>query len=163
VIRYALACSEGHEFEGWFRSSEAFDRQAEANELRCPACGETRIGKLPMAPHVARRPEANPNAHERRKTYTMLREIRDKLTENSEYVGARFPEEARKIHYEECRRAASMVRPASKKPAISRRRGFRFGPCLGFPRAAIDLSASFSAVRPGKLIVGNCPAAAQLR
>ena len=102
MIRYTLSCSEGHEFEGWFRSSEGFDRQAEAKEVRCPTCGGRSVRKVPMAPNVARRrPEAGQRTNERRKTYAMLREIREKLTANSEDVGPRFPEEARKIHYEE--------------------------------------------------------------
>ena len=110
MIRYALSCSEGHEFEAWFGSSEAFDRQAEAKEVRCPMCGDSHVEKLPMAPNVARRrsdasvrrSEAPVQKNdERRKTYAMLREIRDKLTANSDYVGPRFPEEARKIHYQE--------------------------------------------------------------
>ena len=30
-----------------------------------------------------------------------MRKIRDHVTENADYVGEKFPEEARKIHYEE--------------------------------------------------------------
>ena len=109
MIRYALACSMGHEFEAWFASSDSFDEQAEANALSCPVCGESRVGKVPMAPHVGRGrrdpalagKSARSGDAERRRSYAMLRELRDKLTANSDYVGPRLPEEARKIHYEE--------------------------------------------------------------
>jgi hypothetical protein len=101
MIRYALSCAEGHDFEAWFGSSEAFDRQAEARSIACPVCGSAGITKAPMAPHVARRaPEASAQP-EPRKSYAMLRKLRAELTANSDYVGPKFPEEARKIHYDE--------------------------------------------------------------
>lgn len=100
MIRYALTCADGHGFEAWFRSSDAFDWQVAAKEVHCPVCGDIRIGKVPMAPHVARRKEPI-TRKEKRRSYAMLRDLREKLTANSEDVGSRFPEEARKIHYEE--------------------------------------------------------------
>lgn len=101
MIRYALACAEGHEFEAWFGSAEAYDRQAEAKSVICPICGGTSVAKAPMAPFVAKRPAAVPKRQEARKSYAMLRKLREELTANSDYVGAKFPEEARKIHYDE--------------------------------------------------------------
>ena len=103
MIRYALACAEGHEFEAWFGSADAYDRQAEARSVVCPVCGSTRVEKTPMAPYVARRrPEqGSPKPEKHRKSYAMLRKLRQELTANSDYVGQKFPEEARKIHYEE--------------------------------------------------------------
>ena len=47
MIRYALACEEGHGFEAWFGSADDFDEQVEANAIRCPACGSAQVKKLP--------------------------------------------------------------------------------------------------------------------
>jgi hypothetical protein len=103
MIRYALACEEGHGFEAWFRSADAYDEQAEANAIRCPACGSAQVKKAPMAPYVAKRRAETPTPPlaERPKQYAMLRKIRAELTANSDYVGPKFPEEARKIHFDE--------------------------------------------------------------
>jgi hypothetical protein len=103
MIRYALACDRGHSFEAWFGSSHAYDEQAEAHAVACPDCGSTQVSKAPMAPYVAkRRPEApRPKAAERRKSYALLRQLREEMTANSDYVGETFPEEARKIHFDE--------------------------------------------------------------
>jgi hypothetical protein len=100
MIRYALACEAGHGFEAWFGSAQAYDDQAEANAIACPCCGSLRVDKAPMAPHVAkRRPE--PQAAKPPKSYAMLRRLRAELTANADNVGSKFPEEARKIHFEE--------------------------------------------------------------
>jgi hypothetical protein len=53
VIVYSLKCENSHEFDDWFSSIAAFDRQAAAGEVVCPECGSTRIEKAPMAPAVA--------------------------------------------------------------------------------------------------------------
>lgn len=103
MIRYALDCEEGHGFDAWFGSAESYDQQAEAHAIVCPACGSARVKKAPMAPYVARgRSEAStPAPAERPKPYAMLRKLHAELTANSEYVGPKFPEEARKIHFDE--------------------------------------------------------------
>ena len=38
VIVYSLQCSGGHDFEGWFRNSGAFDEQDAQGKLVCPVC-----------------------------------------------------------------------------------------------------------------------------
>ena len=55
MIRYALACERGHEFESWFPSSAAYDEQVERALVSCPICGSTRIAKQLMRPSIARR------------------------------------------------------------------------------------------------------------
>jgi hypothetical protein len=107
VIRYNLACNNGHEFEAWFRSSADFDRAAAAGEASCPVCGSTAVDKAIMAPALAGTKKKgekvslaapDPRSQAMREA---LREFRKKVTENADYVGDRFAEEARKIHYEE--------------------------------------------------------------
>ena len=129
MIRYNLVCAKGHEFESWFANSAAYDKQARRGLLECPNCGSTKVEKALMTPRLARTrksevaipapPEAvtapepatpatpEPAAPvamispQERELRTKLKELRDHLVANSENVGQRFPEEARKMHYGE--------------------------------------------------------------
>lgn len=99
MIHFNLRCAKDHEFEAWFQSSDAFDRQLRSRRVICPSCGDHKIVKAPMAPAVAaqsRRPQ--PDAVQMRQALT---ELRDKVEKNCDYVGNDFPDEARKIHYGE--------------------------------------------------------------
>lgn len=108
MIVYRLACREGHAFEGWFASSEACEREANEGRLACPACGTSEVERRPSAPYVhasgggeavpAKVPEA-PGGNARREK--VLRAIKSFLVANTEDVGRRFPEIARRIHYGE--------------------------------------------------------------
>lgn len=110
MIRYDLRClSAGHAFDGWFRSSDDFDAQAARGLLACPICGADDIRKALMTPLVANRAG---DAHDlsgpiapletaQPKLREMMRTIHREITRNSEDVGDRFPEVARKMHAEE--------------------------------------------------------------
>lgn len=95
MIVLNLTCANLHEFEGWFASSEEFARQAEIQLVACPYCSDLRITRLPSGPHVKRATAALPG--KAADIATALVE----LAENSDNVGEQFPEEARKIHYQE--------------------------------------------------------------
>ena len=124
MIRYALNCEQGHTFESWFQNSAAYDKQAKRELVTCPICGSAKVEKAMMAPRLARAdapepptPAASPPAapapvpaaktpiaimsSQERELRQKLKELRDHVTKNANYVGARFPEEARKIHYGE--------------------------------------------------------------
>jgi hypothetical protein len=129
MIRYNLVCERAHEFESWFANSAAYDKQAKRGMVECPACGSTKVEKAIMAPRLARSDaEASPavpmppvphlplpqlpvpmpaNAPlavmspPERELRKKLKELREHITKNADYVGARFPEQARKIHYGE--------------------------------------------------------------
>jgi hypothetical protein len=104
VIVYNLKCSNSHEFEGWFKDSSAFAEQAEGGKLACPICDSRKVGKAPMAPSVSgTKKRADPAAapHELRRMRQFMTGLRKYVQENAEYVGPKFPEEARKIHYGE--------------------------------------------------------------
>ena len=106
MIRYSLHCDNGHEFEGWFASSEDFDKQAKAGYVSCPSCNSTNVGKALMAPSVstARKKDeikAVVMDNTRQEMMRRLKEAVDDIRRNSEDVGEKFPEEARKIHYGE--------------------------------------------------------------
>ena len=45
MIKYALICEERHEFDSWFASSAAYDKQAKRGLVSCPVCGATKVEK----------------------------------------------------------------------------------------------------------------------
>ena len=105
MIRFSLTCDKDHEFEGWFRSNEDFDKQRKRGLLDCPACGSHRVEKSMMAPAVStsrkREKVALAVGEEQRKVMTQLKALAEKMRENADYVGDKFAEEARKIHFGE--------------------------------------------------------------
>jgi hypothetical protein len=106
MIKYQLKCSAGHQYEAWFRDAAAFDRQSESGEVECPLCGDTDVTKAPMAPRLgkgARRPEAvEQQARDvADQIFQTVEKLRRHVEESCDYVGERFPEEARRIHYGE--------------------------------------------------------------
>jgi hypothetical protein len=99
-----LQCAHAHEFEAWFASSTSYDGQIAAGHITCPECNSSEVGKSIMAPYVAARSqvEAARLEDEAPARYrNLVREVSRALAASSEDVGARFPEEARKIHYRE--------------------------------------------------------------
>lgn len=102
MIKYALLCADGHEFEGWFPSSSGYERQAEAGQIACPACGGDKVSKAMMAPNIATSEKRDgAGLPMPRDVVEMLRAVRQHVVENADYVGPRFAEEARKIHFGE--------------------------------------------------------------
>jgi hypothetical protein len=99
VIVYNLRCKNGHEFEGWFRDSASFDTQSCDGSLSCPTCNSPRVEKAIMAPSLAA--NRNADAPRRDATRQFMTGLRKYVQEHAEYVGPKFAEEARKIHYGE--------------------------------------------------------------
>ena len=109
MIHYDLICDKGHAFDGWFRNSAAYDEQAGRGLVTCTQCGSAKVEKQLMAPGIPvksnrksdQKMVAAPADPRLAELMTMMREMRRHVEENAEYVGDRFAEEARKIHYEE--------------------------------------------------------------
>ena len=124
MIRYALICAQGHDFESWFQDSAAYDKQAKRALVTCPRCGSAKVEKAimapqlsgakkrdtqieapaPVAPTPAPAPEKTPVAMispQEQEIRAKLKELREHLTKNADDVGPKFPEEARKMHYGE--------------------------------------------------------------
>lgn len=107
MIVYRLVCSSGHEFEGWFNNSAMFDEQASKQVLDCPFCGDTDVQKAIMAPAIGKSAETMtaPPAQKGQPDHSKIRQFmagyRKFIEANAEYVGPKFAEEARKIHYRE--------------------------------------------------------------
>ncbi len=106
MIRYALACGGGHEFESWFQSAASYDTLAAAKQLSCPDCGDTKIAKSLMSPGVspsrrsvpAKETEERPLSKPRSDAEAALADLRKAVEENSDYVGLKFAAEARAMH-----------------------------------------------------------------
>ena len=109
MIRYNLRCDRGHSFESWFQSSSAYDSQVKRKLVTCAVCGTAKVEKAIMAPRIAgsKKGAARPPADssmpaamgEERELRAELRQLHDHLVKNADNVGARFPNEARKMHY----------------------------------------------------------------
>jgi hypothetical protein len=114
MILYELKCKRGHLFEGWFRDSAAYDTQAKARKIVCPVCGDKKVGKALMTPRLGRGKAKDPAQPptpaggtdkmvnvQQAEMLKALRAMRKQIEQNCDYVGERFPEEARRIHYGE--------------------------------------------------------------
>jgi hypothetical protein len=118
VIVLNLSCNREHLFEGWFASSDAFEDQRRNGRLSCPVCGSSEISRRPSAPYVntgavapaqaAGSPSsapgadlANPDMASAPAVLAAARALLRRLGKESEDVGERFAEEARRIHYGE--------------------------------------------------------------
>jgi hypothetical protein len=123
MILFDLKCSKGHVFEAWFRDGATAERQIAGKKIACPHCGASKVAKAPMAPRIgkgkpgaaessapaegaAAAAPAGPVVSQEMTTkaamlHKELRELRAKIEAGCDYVGGRFAEEARKIHYGE--------------------------------------------------------------
>ncbi|VVT16672.1 DUF1178 family protein [Erythrobacter sp. EC-HK427] len=123
MIVFDLSCDAGHRFEGWFGSSDDFAQQREDGKLVCPLCGSAVVDKAPMAPAVGRKgnqlatkpapasgpvaPVANaPMPPEVAQAMVKLAEAQAKALKDSTWVGRKFAEESRAMHYGEQAHAA---------------------------------------------------------
>jgi hypothetical protein len=105
MIKYALGCAEGHEFESWFPDSAAYEKLRERGLVACPECGSTKVDKAIMAPAVVgveravvEKPAEPLVDDKRRQAREMVARLRREIEANTVDVGARFPELARAIH-----------------------------------------------------------------
>ncbi len=104
MIQYSLTCDSRHTFDAWFRNAEAYEDQAARGILSCPVCASAKVEKALMAPAVSasRDKVSLASGHPDHARYLdALRALRQKMTANADYVGDKFAEEARKIHYAE--------------------------------------------------------------
>lgn len=114
MIHYQLRCSGDHSFDGWFKDSGAFDRQAAAGLVECPECGATSVHRALMAPSIrtkgaaatvdaAGAPDAVAVPQKAASAIPdqvrgMLQKLRAEVERNCEHVGERFADEALAIH-----------------------------------------------------------------
>ncbi len=155
MIRYTLSCEHGHEFESWFANSAAYDKQAKRGLVTCPLCNSAKVEKAIMAPSLSSRlartdvaepappPSASPAAPAKNPVAMMspperelrqkLKELRDHVTKNANYVGAKFPEEARKIHYGETEQRSIYGEASPEDAKALHEEGIEFHPLPMLP------------------------------
>jgi hypothetical protein len=119
MIHYQLRCSQAHGFDGWFKDSASFEKQAKRGLVECPECGGTDIERALMAPALTKRsntlpavveappaPAEAPAAGSEKVTagrlpaqvLAALQRMRAEVEKNCDYVGAEFADQARAMH-----------------------------------------------------------------
>lgn len=107
MIRYTLKCTEGHSFDSWFKSADAFEALEARGLLSCAVCGSDEVQKAMMAPRVTTQAPTGAAPSEETlpslsgpvtKMDEALQAFRKHLDDNSTYVGGNFASEARRIH-----------------------------------------------------------------
>lgn len=102
MIQYSLHCDNDHKFEAWFKSASAYDEQAARGVVTCPICGSGKVTKALMAPALTRKENQKVRLSaghpEQVELHRKLRALREKIVSETEYVGDRFANEARRIH-----------------------------------------------------------------
>jgi hypothetical protein len=104
MIVYQLTCGQGHFFEGWFASAEAFERQSGSGQLQCPTCSTGEVRKVPSAPHVqtaGAQESVAPAPGDALRRQALVLALRKFILTNTDDVGRKFAEVARRIHYQE--------------------------------------------------------------
>ncbi|MDX8351437.1 DUF1178 family protein [Cognatiyoonia sp. IB215182] len=94
MIKFHLKCDQGHDFESWFQSGDAFDKLVATGMVTCTTCGSADVAKSIMAPAVSTSSQITAP----KQAEAALAEFRKKVEENSDYVGTSFAKEARDMH-----------------------------------------------------------------
>jgi hypothetical protein len=142
MIVYDLVCARHHRFEGWFGSADDFTRQRDDSLIRCPLCDDASIERRPSANiQVGRAPglpaptaDKTTTADNKAQTETSAAIVPDarmlgllrKLVADTENVGRAFPEEARKIHYDEAPKRGIRGQATSDEADALREEGIDF-------------------------------------
>lgn len=148
MIVFNLSCGNDHRFEGWFSSADDFTVQAGNGAVSCPVCGSSQVARQLSAPYVNTGKSAPADVPARAShdaavgVASSAALLREKFVEfvlkNTEDVGNRFPEEARRIHYKE-----SAERPIRGKASTDEVSALR--------EEGIDILALPSLAAPDKL------------
>ncbi|WP_428536695.1 DUF1178 family protein [Rhodopila sp.] len=119
MIHYQLQCRQAHGFDGWFKDSASFEKQAKRGLIECPECGGTEIDRALMAPALTKR-DVTPVAVEApaapaqapavaapakvaggrlpAQMLAALQRMRAEVEKNCDYVGPDFADQARAMH-----------------------------------------------------------------
>ena len=102
MIKYNLKCENDHNFDAWFSDSSNFEKQNKKSLILCPKCSSTKIEKNIMAPNIGSKKQSYTNALKTEKNIEkIIKNVRKHVEKNYEYVGNKFADEARAIHYGE--------------------------------------------------------------
>ncbi|MBY5931902.1 DUF1178 family protein [Tateyamaria omphalii] len=101
MIKYALKCADGHDFESWFAGADAFDSLKAAGHLSCSVCGTSDVAKAIMAPRVSTAKEGAPEpdlSAPGSEVEAAMTKMREAVEKNATYVGGNFASEALAQH-----------------------------------------------------------------
>ena len=106
MIVFDLACDNNHPFEGWFGSADDFALQAKAGYIACPVCGSVDITRQLSAPYVntlsgSKQADESQIVSVANAAQELKKKFIEHVLSNTEDVGQRFPDEARRIFYKE--------------------------------------------------------------
>jgi hypothetical protein len=120
-----LGCAHEHRFEGWFASDDDFTSQHERGLVECPLCGDKAIVRLPSAPrlNVSKQRDAVVVHDAQSQRQSRWMQAVRQLMDNTEDVGERFPEEARRIHYGEIEQRGIRGRASAEDTEALREEG----------------------------------------
>jgi hypothetical protein len=160
MIHYQLRCTDGHGFDGWFKDSDAFDKQAKAGFVECPTCGSAKVNRALMAPAIPKKgrparikvapaeaptPPAPPVPAPPQpqalagpvpaQLVALLQRVRAEVEQKCEYVGAEFAEEARKIHLGETKARGIYGEASSEEAEALKEEGIDIAQIPWVPRA----------------------------
>jgi len=103
MIAYDLQCTNGHAFEGWFKSIKAFEQQQRKGLIACPFCDDNQVERLPSTFAIKRSQAPSEDSGEQGATEAQAKELKKKVVDfvenNFDNVGADFAKEALKMHY----------------------------------------------------------------
>tara|TARA_B100000686_G_scaffold316949_1_gene365277 strand:- start:1594 stop:2043 length:450 start_codon:yes stop_codon:yes gene_type:complete len=145
MIVFDIQCSNNHVFEGWFADSASYEKQAKKGAVECPVCSSNKVKKAPMAPNISMGATASSaedsgtaseelSPKEQTSRYmTMLTKMRQHVEANCDYVGDKFAEEARRIHYGETDKHNIYGEASSEESEALRDEGIEFG-AIPWPR-----------------------------
>ena len=160
MILYRLRCSQGHEFESWFKDSKTYERQEKKSLIGCAVCGDSKVARAVMAPRIGSggkeaEPAPQPTAaapaasgpepqaqqemaalakHMPKEMRETLLKLRQQVEQNCEHVGPKFAEEARKIHYGESDKRGIYGETTDREAEALAEEGIEFGRLPWIPR-----------------------------
>ena len=116
MIKYQLKCKSGFclnekEFDGWFQSIEAYEKQKLQRLINCPICGSDEVVKSLTTPNLkVNKNKISVNIDKQHKNNskflanetsenisTLLRTLKKEIQRNSTYVGNEFVSQVRSM------------------------------------------------------------------
>lgn len=156
MIHYQLRCHAGHAFDGWFRDSASFDRQAGAGLVDCPDCGSAKVARALMAPAIPKKGRVKPvmaptpapvptptDAPHNvaaagpmpARVVALLQRMRAEVESNCDYVGGQFADEARRMDRGESDRRGIYGEATEDEAEALRDEGIDIGQIPWVPRS----------------------------
>ena len=138
-----LQCRLGHVFEGWFASEDDFQGQRQRGLVQCPLCGDGHVEKRLSAPRLnlgaAAPREVAPESVPATATSAAVLppalqaawlDLARKIVAQTEDVGTRFADEARRMHHGEIEERAIRGQATPDEAVQLREEGIAVVPLL---------------------------------